>query len=282
MSPNEFQLRTALRSGEGDHVDADAVIARARDTLQVRHERRVRFGSVAAVVAVVGGIGVTGGIVLNGGSSHDNTSSSGGGGQFDTAQSNRGGGKAAGNPPVVPAASGPLRAAAAVRCPATAPQPTITGAGDRLRAGGPLFPEPVESIKICAYQQQSGVPIPRADGTPQNTVLTGQQATALAASLDAAPKQRTSQICPHYLNADAKTLVIIGLSRSGDAMAPVTATVAQNPCNVLVTNGTAIRYDWSPPGSLAAFLATLPNTGVTGGPIHPAPSGKVTGSPIQS
>lgn len=280
MSPNEFQLRDALRTGEGERVNPDIVIARARGMAQTRHDRRVRFGSVAAVVAVVGGIGVTGGIFLNDGGAKHSTSSAGGGAK--SANDRAAPGAKNNNPARNPvAAPGPLRDAQAVPCPASAPKPATPGPADP-GAAGPLITGPVESVKICAYAQLGGVAIPRADGTPENTVLTGQRATALVSSLNAAPKTRPSQICPHYLNANGKILVIIGLSTSGQAMPPVNATVSQNPCNLPVTNGAAIRFNWSPPSSLTPFLAALPNTGGSGGPIHETPTGKVTGSPIQS
>jgi len=230
------------------------------------------------------GIGVTGAIFLNGGaSSNDTTSAAGGSGKANSDRAARGASNVRAGQPTVPAA-GPLQDAQAIACPATAPTLKTPGGGGtgQFGANGPLFPEPVQSIKICAYREQGGAPIPRADGTPENTVLTGPQATALAASLDAAPTERTSQICPQYRSADGKTLAIIGLSTSGKAMTPVTATVSQNPCNLPVTNGAAIRYNWSPPASLSTFLAQLPDTRATGGPIHVPPSGTVTGSPIHS
>lgn len=279
MSPNEFQLRAALRDGEGEHLNPDTVIARARAMTQARHDRRIRLASVAAVVAVVGGIGVAGGIALNGGgndktaSSVDaNRSASGSSGAADGAPN-------AANEPVAP---GPMADALAVACPDTAPalQTPGSAATGQFGAADSLFSGPVESIKICGYQQQSREPVTAADGQPMNTVLTGQQATALAASLDAAPKIRPKTPCPLYLSANGKTIVIIGLSTSGQAMKPITATVAQNPCNQPVTNGTAIRYNWAAPGSLTGFIAKLQPNG--GGPIRVIPSGKVTGSPVRS
>jgi hypothetical protein len=282
MSPNEFQLRAALHDGEGKRVDPDTVMARARGMQQARHDRRVRYASVAAVVAVVAGIGVVGGIAVNGGG-HHNTAA---GGVGDNAAVAPGQNRGAKVPQPAVAAPGPLRDAQSVACPAAAPTlKTPAGAGGTTRgqfgAAGSLFSGAVESIKICAYAELGGVAIPAADGTPVNTVLTGQRATAFAASLDAAPKQRTGDLCPLYLLSDGKTLVIIGVSTTGQAMKPITATVHQNPCNRPVTNGTAIRYNWSPPSSLNSFLTSLPNTGVSPAP-HITPSGKNIGSPIRS
>jgi hypothetical protein len=65
-------------------------------------------------------------------------------------------------------------------------------------------------------------------------------------------------------------------------MKPFTATVGQIPCNLPVTNGTAIRYDWAVPASLDPFVARLTQAAGTGGATSAAPTGKVIGSPIQS
>jgi len=274
MSPNEFQLRSALRDGEGEHVDPDTVIARARGTLQARHDRRVRYGSVAAIVAVVGGIGVAGGIALRGGG--HNTAASGGSKQSTTDRAVGAAGGQVNGAENLPGVPGPQANALAVACPATVPQ--FTSAGPPRDGTGSLFSGPVESMRLCAYQQQGGAPIVGPDGNQVSTVLTGQQATGLAASLDAAPKTKPKNPCPLYLSAAGKTLVIIGLSTTGQAMKPITVTVAQNPCGLPVTNGTAIRYDWSPPKSLDHFIAQLRPADTPG----IAPSGKVTAAPIQS
>ena len=46
MSPNEFDLRAALRAGEGETLDPDSVLSAAR---AARHDRRVRIASVAGL-----------------------------------------------------------------------------------------------------------------------------------------------------------------------------------------------------------------------------------------
>ena len=155
MSPNEFQLRAALRDGEGDSIDPDTVIMRARAMNQARHDRRIRYLSVAAVVAVVGGIGTVAGVALTGG---DN------GGSHSTADSARkaanseaGGAATAPSAAGKPIAGGPMARAAAIPCPATAPTLQLPGGGGSGQFGsnGSLFSGPVESVKICAYQQQT-------------------------------------------------------------------------------------------------------------------------------
>jgi hypothetical protein len=254
MSPNEFQLRAALREGEGDGVNAAEVIARAHE---LRQHRRVRYTSVAAIAVVVTGIGVGGGLALNASSSDQRSGSS--------LSRNAAGGSAAANP-TTPGASqsqgssgysvGAGRvdtraSAAAVPCPAALPQlaPPASGGGD------PLFAGPVAAVKICAYPQAGGAPVTGRDGTPVSTVLTGAQATALAASLNGATKSRTPSPCPLYRTADGRALVFYAVSPDGSTLPPVTATVAQNPCNLPVTNGRAVRYNWTPPAYLGTFIA---------------------------
>jgi hypothetical protein len=265
MSPDEFELRAALRDGEGQHLDVDRVVARAQAAQAARRERRVRFASVAAVIAVVSGIGVGGGIALSNGN-HDNSKDSS---SSLSEKDSAGGGQAI--------ASAPNFALQPEKdCPPTLPQPTSGSTTASPPASAKtLFSGPVSAVLICAYPESSGPLITRGDGTPLTTVLTGDQATALVASLDGASKQLQTQPCPLYRTADGKTLLIIGVSPAGVRMAPVTASASQNPCNQPVTNGAAVRYNWSPPSFLDAYIAQLQ------GPA-PSPSGTMHGSPIHS
>jgi hypothetical protein len=271
MSPSEFDLRAALRDGEGDGIDPGTVIFRAR---ALRHQRRVRFASAAAVVAVVAGIGVGGGVVLTGGGA----GSSGSLESRATGKAGRAGGSgqsgSAGydaNGPSAPAGSARVTA---VACPAALPQLAAPASG----GGGSLFAGTVAAVKICAYPEASGPPITDAKGEPVTAALTGAQATALAASLDAADRTRQAGVCPQYRSADGKTLVIIGIAADGAAMPPVTAVVAQNPCNSPVTNGTAVRYNWTPPAYLAGYLGQVQAAGAARARSL-SPSGKVIPPP---
>jgi hypothetical protein len=278
MSPNEFQLRAALRDGEGDSIDPDTVIVRARAMTQARRDRRVRYLSVAAVVAVVGGIGTAAGITLSG-SGNGTENSSGAGGAMPAQRSAAARPNAPGGANTAP---GPLAVTSAVRCPATAPT-LRTPAGspnDQFGAAGPLFSGPVEGIKVCAYEEQSRNPIEDSSGRTANTVLTGPAATALATSLESAAKGPPKVMCPMYVTANGKILVIIGVSTSRRPMNPITALAAQNACGRPVTNGTAVRYNWGPPRVLSDFIAQL-RTG-EGGTVPVQPTGKATGSPIRS
>ena len=119
MSPSESELRAALRAGDGEGVDADAVITRARGA---RHARRMRLGSIAAAVIAVGGIAA--GVVTL-----------------------RGGGGAAHVP------STPPGAAVAAACPAQPPRYLLPGGGGtgQFGAAGPLFAKPVDRLLVCGY-----------------------------------------------------------------------------------------------------------------------------------
>jgi hypothetical protein len=254
VSPNEFQLRAALREGEGDGVNAAEVIARAHE---LRQRRRVRYTSVAAIAVVVTGIGVAGGLALNSSGSDKSSSSA--------VSQNAAGGSAAATP-AAPSTSqsqgangyavngappGSAASAAAVPCPAALPQLAPPASG----GGGALFAGPVTAVKICAYPQAGGAAVTGRDGKPVSTVLTGAQAATLAASLNGASKSRTPAPCPLYRTADGRALVLYAVSPDGSALPPVTATVAQNPCNLPVTNGRAVRYNWTPPAYLDPFVA---------------------------
>jgi hypothetical protein len=147
-----------------------------------------------------------------------------------------------------------------------------------------LFSGPVESVKVCGYTEVGSA----TESSPRGVVLTGQRADELTASLDSAATSRPAIACP--VPADlTTTLVVIGLSRSGVAMRPVVVPLI---CGGLITNGSAIRYNWKPPADLASSLPldTAPGTqpGVTTGPVTIPPGGPVapsggraTGSPIR-
>lgn len=276
MSPNEFQLRSALRDGEGEHVNPDTVIARARGLQQSRHDRRVRFGSVAAVVAIVGGIGVVGGVVLGGGS--DKTSSAGkGGANSDRGASNPAAGDAvASSKPNQPIAPGPISRAATLNCPDSLPNLVLPGGGGtgQFGAQGPLFSGPVEAVKVCAYASSTSGVVP-------STVLAGENATDLTKSMEESAKTLPASFkCPGGpAPTDRGSLVIIGLGTAGNQLMPVVVTLS---CPTRVTNGTALRYNWTPPANITTLITEGLKSAPGGGPISLPPPGKVTGSPIQS
>jgi hypothetical protein len=119
MSPSESELRASLRAGEGERLDTDEVLARARTA---RRDRRRNLSAIGgAVVAVLAVGGVITGIQLN---RTDHTT--------------------AGGPSPSPTAQ------IVASCPASAPiVPKPPGP-----ASGPLFPDDVTSIKVCVYDAE--------------------------------------------------------------------------------------------------------------------------------
>lgn len=279
MSPNEAQLRAALRGGEGPGLDVDRVITRAVQAGRDRHARRLRVASVTAVVAAVTGLGVTAGVLASRPAPRDNSAASAGSQPANgPAQPSGGGAPANGDlsSPAVPAAPGPLRNAASAPCPTALPRL------DAARATGhALLAGPVESFKVCAYTTGDGRPLTAADGSIVAAIYTGGAATQLAASLEAAPLAPDQRQCPLDGTADSRSVAIIPVSAAGSALAPITSELRQNPCNVAITNGTAVRYDWTPPPAMAAFLAALGLPSAPGA-ATPGGTGRASGSPIHS
>lgn len=299
MSPDERQLRAALHQGEGESVDVGAVVARAE---AVRHGRRVRLASVAAAVVLVGAVGTGGAILFGGSNAADTSAARTAGGSADSAAGpavpaigtagpgGSGPGSSASPAPGVPA-PGPLADAARVPCPSRPPHYLLPGGGGsgQFGAGASLFSGPVESVKVCGYAEAGSATV----SSPLSRVVTGQRASELTASLDAASTIRPAIMCP--VPADwTTTLVVIGLSHSGAAMKPVVVPLT---CGAQITNGSAVRYGWQPPADLAPLLPldTSPGNGLSPGPTGPtsvpatgpasvpptSPSGKVGGSPVR-
>ncbi len=235
MSPNEAQLRAALRDGEGNRVDVDAVVASA---LRVRHARRQRLSAIAGAVIVVAG--VAGGAALLGRGDHNSTTASSGERSVPSfsATSDR-----SAQPPA--AAGGSDSAATAIRCPAQLPRLLRPGGGATATfgGGGALFAAPIAAAKVCAYLNGTG-------GDSQ--VLDATQATELAASVERAPASRGTRLCPNSTTGnDPPAFVIFAVTAAGKRLPVVTATLG---CPGLVTNGSAIRYNWSPPSSVSALI----------------------------
>ncbi|MDT4981137.1 MAG: hypothetical protein QOG07_3016 [Pseudonocardiales bacterium] len=273
MSPNEFQLRSALHDGEGEPVNPDTVIARARGLQQARHDQRVRYGSVAAVVAFVGGLGVVGSVALGGGDNSTKASNKGAT-NYDSSAGQAGGGRAASNRSNQPAAPGPTADGAAVPCPDSPPKLMLPGGGGsgQFGAQGPLFSDPVEAVKVCAYTSSATTVVP-------STVLVGGYATDLIKSMEAAGKTLpASSRCPGGpAPTDRGSLVVIGVGNDGKQLNPVVVTLG---CPTRVTNGTALRYNWTPPANINKLINQRVSPG--DGAISLPPPGKVTGSPINS
>ncbi len=282
MSPTESDLRAALRDGEGDGPDIDRLLAggRARQA-----QSRMHLLAAAAVVLVVAGAGA-GGALLWGGSSGGQTHAAGSAnsnGDADGSAALRG--QAAGGSVSHDAnkAAAP-QAAPAVGCPATQPHPMLPGGGSPGQFGtdGAMYSRAVSVVVVCSY----GSPGQAADETtePARLVLTGTHATELATSLERAPTTRSPGACPTYATSTPRVLALIGVAADGQTVGTVTTTLVVPACNVQVTNGTAVRYQWAPPSDLQTLLITLtPGSGAPDLPVpNRTPSGKVYPSPIKT
>ena len=256
MSPNEFDLRSALHDGEGEVLDVEQVLAGARR----RSQRRVRVLTAAAAVVVVAGV-ATGVAVVTRGSepATDSTGNRAGPGVFRVPSSASGAASSTVGPSV----------ATAALCPSSFPQTLLPGGGSpgQFGASGRLFAQPVAGLVVCSYRTG------RAAG---RTVFDGSSARTLAASLENAARRPTGTACPDVVSADSTSLAIIGVTPSGRALRTVTTTLSFPSCNVRVTNGTAIRYDWTPPAALRKSLTQTPT--VT--PSEPVGSGSASTTPV--
>jgi hypothetical protein len=231
MSPSEFDLRAALREGEGDRLDPDSVLAAARAT---RRERRVRIASVAGAVIVVGGIGAGVGIA--------NLQSSG--------SPTAGGTSPSGSQSAASTFSGGSSVAATLStlvCPTTPERVLLPGGGGTGQFGGDssLFGHPVAAMKICLYPSATG-------SHPRSVVIQGADAQELANSLDTSAS--TPPFCPNLRGQTELGFEVLAVTPGGTKLKPVTA-LPESPGRI--TNGTAVRYQCSPP-SMLARLAAIP------------------------
>jgi hypothetical protein len=263
MSPTESDLRASLRDGEGDVPDVDRIMAGGA---AARSQRRSRILSTAAAVVIVAGVAV-GGVAFashhgNGDHNADNrrTAAAAAGGGGAPAGGTAAGANAPGTArssaagaPVVPAPADAKASLAPGQCPASFPHTVLPGGGSpgQFGASGSLFTKPVASIVVCTYA---------ATSSPARTVLNGAAARSLASSLDNASKTPFRGMCPDYIRADAPSLAIIATATDGSALPAVTTSLGRPACATQISNGTVVRYDWSPPASLNSVLGTAATT----------------------
>ncbi len=280
MSPSEFDLRAALHDGEGQPVDVDAVLTRGR-AQRVRRRNRLLMSAAAGVLVV--GVGTAVALVRGSDGTRTGSDSAARDSRAPTQRaevSSQAPGLAA--PTAYPGAGGPAPSAMKstgatssstatatvapeLACPAAAPDLAAPAGG--TAAGGPLFAAPVSTLVVCAYPGSGSVA--RA---PANVVLSGRAARQLVSSLENASSEQSRQPCPTIARADARDLVLIGVTADHTRLAEVVTTLDEQPCAVRVTNGVAVRYGWSPPADLAPTLNHLmPGTSphaMHGSPIH--------------
>lgn len=251
MSPSESDLRAALQHGDGDGLDVDHVVFAARARIA---ERRMRIVSGTAIVLVIAGAGVGGTLLARtGGSSVKNGSNAAAGGAADNAkphpaaQSPANGGQGGGRS---------VYSYAAVPCPRAMPQYLLPGGGSpgQFGASGALFSKPVASVVVCAYGDTASKPVGKTV-QPGRLDIGDGQAKQLAQSLESAPKTPTPTGCSE--GQQTHELAIIGLAADGSRVGTVTASLNTSTCGQQVTNGTAIRYGWTPPSALKSVLLAL-------------------------
>jgi hypothetical protein len=186
MSPNEEQLRAALREGEGDRPNADLIIASAR---AARRSRRRVAAAIAASVAVV--IAIGGGITALSLRSGNSTSSGAVASRSQPLPTSAAG---AAPPGARPGAELPPIAPSALACPSTPPTIAMPNT-----SAGRLLPDGITAVRICLYQ----VGTPKFAGT---TELTGSAAEQLARRLEDSPLPTPTTACTADLGPTAVIL----------------------------------------------------------------------------
>ena len=211
MSPNEEQLRAALRQGEGEQPNADLIIASVHAARRSR--RRTVWaiaGSVAVVIAIGGGITA---LTLRSGNGPSAGSAGGGAGLA---------------PALSGSANGQARrsAAAPARCPAVPP-----AIAPPTASSGPLFPDGITALRICLYPWTEQTGTANLGGS---TEVAGTAAQQLISRLENSPRPTPITPC----TADLGPTVVI-LASTATANAP---TVVGNlgGCGE-ITNGQAAR-----------------------------------------
>jgi hypothetical protein len=268
VAPNEFQLRAALRQGEGESPDADGLISHAVGLRQQRRRRITAIAGSTVVVAVVA-LGITG-IVDSG-----NSDSGGGSVATDT------GGAAALARPHAPAkaaaepsqpppsattseAGSPTGGVVAngISCPASPDRFAVPGGGGSGQFGstGPLFPSAVGALRLCGYPGAGG----RA---PKTQTVVGAQARRIAAALESAPATPVAGACAPNADYLGGTLEIYPVTPSGHRMRPVVVTLSCGASQA--TNGTALRYVTNLPSVFMKLV--FPQSVGPGQPIQGSP-----------
>lgn len=280
MSPNEAQLRAALHEGEGESVNAGALISHA---VGVRRERRRRVYLAAGAAVAVAGVGV-GIAALTNVAGHDNSTASGANARADRAAHALSRPSAAAPPPTPvhgtasaaggaaitpnmkkssatekgnvppPSPAGPLSAPPG--CPATVARLFLPGGGGsgQFGASEQLFTHRVAKIVVCGYPA-------KASASVRRVTLRGGDATAAAAALESAPTTYRAGTCPGAEPALSGKLELLATGPNGTRSRPVVVTVG---CRTTATNGTAVRYLDSLP---TRFLRLL-RTGITESPVR--------------
>jgi hypothetical protein len=255
--PSEFDLRAALRDGEGDEPNVDQLIMAGQAR---RAQRRSRLLSSVVVVAVAGGLGVA---AAEFGGSSGTAGSSSAGGALSAPQVGPGGGASA--------------AVGGVACPAAVPTYATADDGNLApqERSAKLVHGQITSVVVCAYGARFDADAARAR-TPVRLDLAGRQASRLAHSLDRAPRAAPAATCS---NAPGQQYAVIPVNASGSPLPPVTAELSSTGCGATVTNGKTVRYGWHPPPGVAEKLQQLSPTQPPESSVVVAPSTTPTATP---
>ena len=262
MSPSEHELRAALSDGEGPGLDVNAIVGNA---IAYRRQRRARVLGGVSVAAIVAGIGVAGGFLISSSGNGSSASSADGAALNGT--------NSAATVPAAPSngAGGGKNADGAVACPAALPS-VKTPAPSAKNATGALFPSQVQSVVLCRYGTAANLGANVTYAANGGAELSGRQASDLVQSFETASSTPPG-VCPHFrTQGQPQKFVVFGVNSAGTRTDPVVATVGDNPCQTVITNGTAVRYSWTPPNGLASLLAGL-NSATSASPPVIGPSG---------
>jgi hypothetical protein len=276
MSPDEDQLRAALRGGEDDGgLDAGAIMRKAIVGQQQRRRTMRNVAASVAAVVLVGGAGF-GISQIHVGTEQKSSSA----GQADSAVSSsaaaRGdsepskaasssgagtAGPAAGVPGPTSAGAASLPANGAVPgpvdisrlCPAVAyalpsdrPAPSLTR---------PLFPADITTMTVCIYQP-GGSPLAGAKK------FTTAEARSIAASFNASARYEQDQAC----TADLGPTVVMYASTASD---PALPTVVGYTGGCGTTSSVSATRAARP--ALMKLIAQILPTAATGGKASPGP-----------
>jgi hypothetical protein len=135
-------------------------------------------------------------------------------------------------------------------------------------AHGALFRSAVSSAVVCAYGSTLE-PAITAQRRPARLELLGTTARRLVTSMENAEVAPNPGPCGQGI---PNRYTVIGVGGSGAAQDPVTVDLVGAACAPVVTNGSAVRYDWVPPPDLARRLSELTPTGAPDAP-NASPTG---------
>jgi hypothetical protein len=101
---------------------------------------------------------------------------------------------------------------------------------------------------------------------PVRAVLGVAESRLLVRSIETADTTHVARFCLPQRPATTRVLAFVPLTSSGARLPTVAATIEDPPCDLQVSNGTDVRYNWTPPPSLLRRLEALRPTAVVAPP----------------